>query len=69
MDAVDCVAAGDAFVGALSARYAGPGRLEDALRFASAAGALACTKPGAQPSLPSLAEVEALVGRIDRAGS
>ena len=58
---VDTTAAGDAFVGALAARYAGPGSLRDAARYASAAAALACTRAGAQPSLPTAAEVERLL--------
>jgi ribokinase len=60
VEAVDTTAAGDAFVGALAARYRGRDTLLDAARFAAAAGALACTRPGAQPSLPTLAEVERL---------
>jgi ribokinase len=63
VQAVDTTAAGDAFVGALAARYAGLDSLVEAARFAAAAGALACTRAGAQPSLPTLAEVEELRGR------
>ncbi|HEX9014943.1 MAG TPA: ribokinase [Chloroflexota bacterium] len=63
VDAVDSTAAGDAFVGALAARYSGLDRLEEAARFASAAGALACTKSGAQPSLPRAGEVSSFVSR------
>ena len=37
--------------------------LEDAVPFACAAGALACTVLGAQPSLPQRQAVEALVAR------
>jgi len=39
--------------------------LETAARFASAAGALACTRIGAHPSLPWRYEVEALLERSD----
>jgi ribokinase len=35
--------------------------LSDALRYASAAAALACTRAGAQPSLPTATEVERLL--------
>jgi ribokinase len=58
---VDTTAAGDAFVGALAAHYRGIESLEEAARYASAAGAIACTRPGAQPSLPGAAEVESLL--------
>ena len=56
VEAVDTTAAGDAFNGALGAALAGRDPLPDALRFASAAAALACTRRGAQPSLPTRAE-------------
>ena len=59
--AVDTTAAGDAFNGALGAELGGREPLQDALRFASAAAALACTRRGAQPSLPTRAEVERLL--------
>ncbi len=59
--AVDTTAAGDAFNGALAVAL-GEGRaLREALRFASAAAALACTRRGAQVSLPDRGEVERLL--------
>ena len=58
--AVDTVAAGDAFNGALAAALVGGKTIEDAVKFANAAGALAVTKRGAIPSLPRLDEVESL---------
>jgi len=56
--AVDTTAAGDAFVAALSVGIGDGMSITDAARFANAAGALAATKPGAQPSLPLRSEVE-----------
>jgi ribokinase len=58
---VDTTAAGDAFCGALAAGLAFGLPLETALRRAAAAGALATTRPGAVPSLPTAAEVEELL--------
>ena len=57
--AIDTTAAGDAFCGAFAVALAEGKGLEPALRFANAAGALATTKEGAQPSLPTRGEVEA----------
>lgn len=59
--AVDATGAGDAFVGAICVALLEGMAPEAALRFACAAGALAATRPGAQPSLPTRAEVEALL--------
>ena len=62
ISAVDTTAAGDAFNGGLAVALAeGQGDLVAAVRFASACGAIAATRYGAQPSLPLLAEVEALM--------
>ncbi len=58
--AVDTVAAGDAFNGALATAMATGESLPDAVRWASAAGAVAVTKVGAQDSMPTFAEVAAL---------
>ena len=57
VDAVDTTAAGDAFNGALAVALAERRALPEALAFANAVAALACTKRGAQPSLPTRAEV------------
>lgn len=59
---VDTVAAGDAFNGALAAALDAEQPWPAAMRWAAAAGALATTKPGAQPAMPTLAELQALVG-------
>lgn len=59
VEAVDTTAAGDAFNGALAVGLAGGGSLDQTISLAGAAAALACTKRGAQDSLPGRAEVEA----------
>ena len=59
--AVDTVGAGDAFTAALTIALVEGRDPDEALRFACAAGALAATRAGAQPSLPARAEVESLL--------
>ena len=59
--AVDATGAGDCFVGAICVALLEGMEPEAALRFACAAGAIAATRPGAQPSLPTRDEVEALL--------
>ena len=58
---VDTTAAGDAFSGYLGARLAAGDDIVAAVRIATAAGALAVTRAGASPSLPTAAEVDALL--------
>jgi ribokinase len=58
---VDTTAAGDVFNGALAVALAEKRSLPDALRFAQAAAAISVTRPGAQPSAPTRAEVEAFL--------
>jgi ribokinase len=57
---VDGTAAGDAFCAALVVSLLEGQPREDALRRACVAGALAVSRPGAQPSLPTAAEVDAV---------
>lgn len=59
--AVDTTAAGDTFTGALAAAICRNLPIEEALRFANAAGALAVTKAGATASIPHLPEIEAFL--------
>jgi ribokinase len=63
--AVDTTAAGDAFNGALACGLAEGRPMEDAIRFANAAGALTVTRRGAQDALPSRDEIENLLQRLD----
>jgi ribokinase len=56
---VDTTGAGDAFVGAFCAALSGGMDTRDAARSAVIAGSLAVQKPGAQPSLPTSAELAA----------
>jgi ribokinase len=58
VEVVDTTAAGDAFVGGLAVALAQGQNLAEAVRYANAAGALAATRLGAQPSLPTRQEVE-----------
>ena len=58
VEVVDTTAAGDAFVGGLAMALAQGQNLAKAVRYANAAGALAVTRLGAQPSLPTHQEVE-----------
>jgi ribokinase len=59
--AVDGTAAGDAFCACLLVSWLEGRDPEEALRRACAAGALAASRLGAQPSLPTPAEIDALL--------
>ena len=61
VEAVDTVAAGDAFNGALAVALCQGRPMLEAARWAAAAGALAVTRVGAQDAMPRRHEVEALV--------
>ena len=61
VNAIDATGAGDAFVAALTVALLEGQAMQAALAFACTAGALAATRPGAQPSLPHRAEVDAAV--------
>ncbi len=62
---VDTTAAGDAFVGGFAVALAEGRSLADAVRWGNAAGALATTQLGAQPSLPARRAVEALMAQVN----
>ena len=61
VNAVDSVAAGDAFAAGLAVALSEGHGLREALRFGAAAGALAVTKQGAQEAMPFRAAVETLL--------
>lgn len=61
VDAIDGTAAGDAFTACLLVSLLEGREREEALTRACAAGAIAASRLGAQPSLPSTAEVDAIL--------
>lgn len=61
IDAVDTTAAGDAFAGALAVSWTLGSSLLEAVQFANAAGALAASRAGAQPSMASVDEIKRLI--------
>jgi ribokinase len=61
VDAVDGTAAGDAFTACLVVSLLERRDREEALRRACAAGAIAASRSGAQPSLPTAAEVDEIL--------
>jgi ribokinase len=61
VEAVDGTAAGDAFTACLVVSLLEGREREDALRRACAAGAIAASRPGAQPSLPTATEVDEIL--------
>ncbi len=61
VEAVDTTAAGDAFIGGLASAILRGLEIEEAVKYANACGALAATKFGAQPSLPTKEETEKFI--------
>jgi sulfofructose kinase len=62
--AVDTTGAGDVFRGAFIYALLQAWRVEETLRFANAAAAVSCTRPGALNSAPALDEVHALMAAV-----
>lgn len=62
VEVVDTTAAGDSFTAALALEHSRGAGIAKAVRRALAAGALAVTRLGAQPSLPTAEEVDRLQG-------
>jgi ribokinase len=65
VEAIDTTAAGDAFNGGLGAALAQGLPLSEAIRWGLAAGAIAVTRAGAQPSLGDRAEILDLAANLD----
>jgi ribokinase len=65
VEPVDTTAAGDAFAGALAVELAGGQPLIESARFASAAGAIATTRLGAQPAMPTRQEIAELIRKAE----
>ncbi|WP_147200711.1 ribokinase [Pantoea sp. CCBC3-3-1] len=63
VDAVDTIAAGDTFNGALITALLEGMAMPQAVRFAHAAAAIAVTRPGAQPSVPWREETDSFLLR------
>jgi ribokinase len=59
--AVDTTGAGDCFVGAVAARLAGGQAIQSALAYANAAASICVQRMGAGPSMPTAAEVAAVL--------
>ncbi|WP_031433513.1 carbohydrate kinase family protein [Methylomarinum vadi] len=61
IDAIDSTGAGDAFHGAFAAAVAAKLNWQDTLRYASAAGAICCTRTGAREGLATKQELQAFL--------
>ena len=62
--AVDTTAAGDVFNGTLAVAVTNEKSLQEAIRFASAAAAISVTREGAQPSIPTLIEIDNYLNKV-----
>lgn len=60
---IDTTGAGDTFVGSFVAALSQGAPLQEALKTASAASALACLTPGAQSSIPTRAQVQEFLAK------
>lgn len=66
VEAVDTVAAGDTFNGALAVALSRQQPMRDAIRYGTAAAAIAVTRPGAQGAIPYESDVESFLSRHTR---
>ena len=65
VNAIDTVAAGDAFNGGLATALLEGHSLPEAVRWGAITGALSATKAGAQPSMPDRSDFEAFYKTSD----
>jgi ribokinase len=63
---VDSTAAGDAFNAGLAVALLRGMNLQEAARYAAAVGAVSVTRAGAQPAMPTAAEVDRLIGDVQK---
>jgi ribokinase len=68
VEALDTTGAGDCFVGAVAAQLAGGKSIREALHYANAAASICVQRMGAAPSMPTAAEVEAVLRRPRESG-
>ena len=61
VEAVDPTGAGDCFVGALASQLASGTAIRDSLNYANAAASICVQRMGAAPSMPTAAEVAAVI--------
>ncbi|CAH1217705.1 Ribokinase [Paenibacillus allorhizoplanae] len=61
VNSVDTTAAGDTFIGTFASSWLSGQTLCESMQFASAAAAIAVTKPGAQDRIPSKSDIEAFI--------
>ena len=64
VDVLDTTGAGDTFCGVLAAWLSDGANMLEALKAANVAGALACTRLGAQAAMPTRGEIEAVLGAL-----
>jgi sulfofructose kinase len=67
IEVVDTLGAGDVFHGAYALAIAAGQTIGEAMRFASAAAAIKCSRPGGRSGAPTSEEVLSLLGRTKRA--
>ena len=65
VEVADTTGCGDAFTGAFAAALEAGETVHAAVRWGNAAGALAATRHGAQPSLPYRDAIKALIGKSE----